>query len=73
LKSTTKGAGGEIQLTDAIRLLMKKEDVYAYIYPGKRFDTGDKLGYIETIIDYALDDEILRASLNAFLKKSVKR
>ena len=55
LKQTTKGAGGEIQLTDAIRLLMKKEDVYAYIYQGKRFDTGDKLGYIETIIEYALE------------------
>ncbi|MCX6692856.1 MAG: UTP--glucose-1-phosphate uridylyltransferase GalU [Methanoregula sp.] len=73
LKHTTKGAGGEIQLTDAIRLLMKKEDVYAYLYQGKRFDTGDKLGYIETIIDFALEDETMRDSLNAFLKKSVRR
>ena len=73
LKQTTKGAGGEIQLTDAIRLLMKKEDVYAYIYQGKRFDTGDKLGYIETIIEYALDDQTMKAPLQAFLKKSVKR
>ena len=73
LKRTAHGAGGEIQLTDAIRLLMKKEDVYAYLYQGKRFDTGDKLGYIETIIDYALDDETMRAPLQAFLKKSVRR
>ena len=73
LKRTAHGAGGEIQLTDAIRLLMKKEDVYAYLYHGKRFDTGDKLGYIETIIEYALDDETMRTPLNAFLKKSVKR
>jgi UTP--glucose-1-phosphate uridylyltransferase len=73
LKHTPHGAGGELQLTDAIRLLLKQEDVYAYLYQGKRFDTGDKLGYIETIIDFALDDENMRTSLNAFLKKSVKR
>ena len=73
LKQTTKGAGGEIQLTDAIRRLMKKEDVYAYVYQGKRFDTGDKLGYIETIIGYALDDETMKAPLQVFLKRSVKR
>ncbi|MFA4826205.1 MAG: UTP--glucose-1-phosphate uridylyltransferase GalU [Methanoregula sp.] len=72
LKQTSKGAGDEIQLTDAIRHLMKKEDVYAYCYPGKRFDTGDKLGYIETIIAYALEDKTLRTPLRAFLKKSVK-
>ena len=69
LKQISKGAGGEIQLTDAIRLLIKKEDVYAFLYSGRRFDTGDKLGYIETIIDFALDDETMRAPLNTFLKK----
>jgi UTP--glucose-1-phosphate uridylyltransferase len=66
-------SGGEIQLTDAIWLLLKQEDVYGYHYHGRRFDTGNKLGYIETIIDYALDDETMRTPLNAFLKKSVKR
>jgi len=73
LKQISKGAGGEIQLTDAIRLLIKKEDVYAFLYSGRRFDTGDKLGYIETIIEYALDDEMMRAPLDAFLKRAVKR
>jgi UTP--glucose-1-phosphate uridylyltransferase len=73
LEHTPHGAGGELQLTDAIRLLMKKEDVYAYKYPGKRFDTGDKLGYIETIIDYAMDDDTMKSELNEFLKKAVKR
>jgi UTP--glucose-1-phosphate uridylyltransferase len=63
---------GEIQLTDGIRLLMKKEDVYAYLYPGKRFDTGDKLGYIETIIEYALDDVSMRRHLCEFLTRRVK-
>ena len=52
---------------------MKEEDVYAYLYQGKRFDTGDKLGYIETIIDFALDDAALKTTLNTFLKKSVKQ
>ena len=73
LKHTTKGAGGEIQLTDAIRLLMKKEDVYAYLYQGKRFDTGDKLGYIETIIDFAREDIAMKKDLNIFLKKVMKQ
>jgi UTP--glucose-1-phosphate uridylyltransferase len=73
LEHTPHGAGGELQLTDAIRLLMKKEDVYAYKYPGKRFDTGDKLGYIETIIDYAMNDDTMKRELNVFLKKVGKR
>jgi len=73
LKRISKGSGGEIQLTDAIRLLLKKEDVYAYLYDGRRFDTGDKLGYIETIIDFALDDETMKAPLNTFLRRSLKR
>jgi UTP--glucose-1-phosphate uridylyltransferase len=73
LKRTRKGAGGEVQLTDAIRLLMKQEDVYAYIYHGKRFDTGDKLGYIETIIDYAREDKAMKKDLNLFLRKVMKQ
>lgn len=73
LKKTSKGTGGEIQLTDAIRLLMKEEDVYAYYYPGKRFDIGDKMGYIETIIDYALEDLTMREQLHSFLKRRINR
>lgn len=73
LKRTSKGVGGEIQLTDAIRLLMKKEDVYAYCYSGKRFDTGDKIGYIQTIIDYALDDTTMNSQLLSFLKWKIMR
>jgi UTP--glucose-1-phosphate uridylyltransferase len=73
LKRVTPGAKQEIQLTDGIRLLMKEQDVYACRYQGKRFDTGDKLGYIETIIEYALDDEGMRAHLCEFLKRMVER
>ena len=67
LKRTSPGVGNEIQLTDAIRLLLQEQPVYAYKFKGKRYDTGDKLGYIETIIDYALKDPDLQKSLKKFL------
>jgi len=47
--------------------------VYALLYSGRRFDTGDKLGYIETIIDFALRDEHLNQELKAFLEKTVRK
>jgi len=67
LKRTPPGVGNEIQLTDAIRLLLKEQPVYAYKFQGKRYDTGDKLGYIETIIDFALKDPHLQKNLKKFL------
>jgi UTP--glucose-1-phosphate uridylyltransferase len=67
LKRTSPGVGNEIQLTDAIRLLLKEQPVYAYKFRGKRYDTGDKLGYIETIIDFALKDPHLKKNLKKFL------
>jgi len=67
LKRTIPGVGNEIQLTDAIRLLLQEQPVYAYKFMGKRYDTGDKLGYIETIIDYALKDPHLQKNLKKFL------
>ena len=67
LKNTSPGVGNEIQLTDAIRLLLKEHPVYGYKFKGKRYDTGDKLGYIETIIDYALQDPQLQENLKKFL------
>lgn len=67
LKRTSPGVGNEIQLTDAIRLLLQEQPVYAYKFKGKRYDTGDKLGYIETIIEYALKDPHLQKNLTKFL------
>lgn len=72
LKKTERGVGNEIQLTDAIRLLVKDYPVYAYQFEGKRYDTGDKMGYIETIIDFALKDKHLNRELMAFLQKKVQ-
>lgn len=54
LDETEQGVGNEIQLTDAIRILLQQQDVYAYAFEGKRYDTGDKCGYLEAIIDFAL-------------------
>jgi UTP--glucose-1-phosphate uridylyltransferase len=69
LKATPPGSGDEIQLTDAICRLLKNHPVYAYQFKGKRYDTGDKLGYIEAIIDYALEDPELRQKVIKFLEK----
>jgi UTP--glucose-1-phosphate uridylyltransferase len=59
IKQTSPGKGNEIQLTDAIKMLIEKEkkDVFAYKFKGKRYDAGDKLGYVKAIIDFALEKE----------------
>jgi len=66
LKRTAPGFGNEIQLTDAICRLLKNQPVYAYKFKGKRYDTGDILGYIEAIIDFALRDPELRKSMGKY-------
>lgn len=73
LHDVVLGVGGEIQLTDAVKLLLKKQHVYAYNYLGKRFDTGDKLGYIETIIDFGLRDEQIGEQLREYLDQVMRK
>jgi UTP--glucose-1-phosphate uridylyltransferase len=68
LKETTPGVGGEIQLTDAIKLLIGRHPVYGYMFRGHRFDTGDKWGYIETILHYAREDPQIRPLLEEYIK-----
>lgn len=68
LENTPKGTGGEIQLTDAIASIMKKEKVYFYDFVGRRYDCGDKLGYLTAIIDVALKREDLRDGLIEHIK-----
>lgn len=58
----------EIQLTDAIDSLIKKEAVYAYNFDGKRYDTGDKLGYLKAIVEYALVHEEVKDEFKKYLK-----
>ena len=67
LENTTKGAGGEIQLTDAISALLKHEDVFAYRFDGKRYDCGNKLGYLKATVDYGLKHAEIAVEFHAFL------
>lgn len=64
-----KGKNNEIQLTDALRILSRKKPVYAVKLKGKRYDTGDKLGYTEAVIEYALRDKEIGHKLKTYLKK----
>jgi len=62
------GAGGEIQLTDAIQYLNELQTVYAYDFEGKRYDVGEKLGFIQTTIEMALQRDELRTDLLLYLE-----
>ncbi|PZE22534.1 UTP--glucose-1-phosphate uridylyltransferase GalU [Paenibacillus xerothermodurans] len=69
LDSCQPGRGGEIQLTDALRILNSTQQMAAYPITGRRYDVGDKLGYIEATIEMALQREDLRADLTAYLQQ----
>lgn len=62
------GAGGELQLTDGLRMLLKKEKVYAYVYEGKRHDAGDKLGFLKATVEFALKRDDLGGPFRDYLK-----
>ena len=73
LENTAPGKGNEIQLTDALETLIKNEAMYAYDFEGRRYDVGDKLGFLEATIDFALKKPELRDGLIEFLKsKAIK-
>jgi UTP--glucose-1-phosphate uridylyltransferase len=72
LKETPVGRGGEIQLTDGLSKLREKEVIYAKDIEGIRHDTGNKLGYIEAIIDFALDREDLKDEVFKMIKEKCK-
>jgi UTP--glucose-1-phosphate uridylyltransferase len=67
------GAGGEIQLTDAIAKLNQEEAVYAYDFEGVRYDVGEKLGFIQTNIEFALQRSELRQGLLDYLENIVAK
>lgn len=73
LENQETGAGGEIQLTDAIQTLNEKQFVYAYDFEGTRYDVGEKLGFIQTTIEMALKRPELRDDLLAYLDKVVAK
>lgn len=71
LRETRPGKGGEIQLTDGLAALAASEGLYAYEFEGQRYDTGDKLGYIDATLAFALQREDLSAGVRELLKKYV--
>ena len=68
LEHTKPGAGGEIQLTDALKELSTKQDVYAYIFEGRRHDIGNKLGFLQATVEFALKREDLKDAFIAYLR-----
>ena len=72
LENIAPGAGGEIQLTDALKELVKREAMYAYDFVGKRYDVGHKLGYLQATVEFALQREDLKDEFMEYLKSIVK-
>jgi UTP--glucose-1-phosphate uridylyltransferase len=68
LENTCSGLGGEIQLTDGIRTLLEQQPVYAYMIEGKRYDAGDKLGFLKATVEFALKREDLGKDFRNYLK-----
>ena len=68
LENTEPGKGGEIQLTDALKTLISQEAMYAYNFEGRRYDVGDKLGFLQATIEFALKKEELRDRFLDYLK-----
>ncbi len=72
LKRTPFGKGGELQLTDALMVLRKDEAIYAKDIEGRRFDTGNKFGYLEAIVNFALMREDTKDYMKVLLERTVK-
>lgn len=68
-----KGAGGEIQLTDAIQGLSEHQQVYAFEFDGIRYDIGEKIGFIKTVIEFGMQNPELRDELEQYLKELINR
>lgn len=70
LDKAEPGKGGEIQLTDALKKLLSTGSMYAYDFVGKRYDVGNKLGFLEATVEFALKRDDLRQEFSAYLKKT---
>jgi UTP--glucose-1-phosphate uridylyltransferase len=69
LEQQKPGAGGEIQLTDAINALISRQKVYGFQYEGTRYDCGGRVGYITANVAYALKQDALNGRIRANLKE----
>jgi UTP--glucose-1-phosphate uridylyltransferase len=68
IEKTEAGSGGEIQITDAIRLLLDEQPVYAYKFEGTRYDAGDKLGFLKATVEFTLKRDDLGGDFRKYLK-----
>lgn len=73
LEHTKPGKGGEIQLTDGLKELAQKEAMYAYVFEGRRYDVGDKQGFLEATVEYALRREDLREEFLDYLVRTIEQ
>jgi len=71
LETTGRGAGGEIQLTDAIADLLVESDIYAYSFSGTRYDCGSKLGYLQASVAFGLAHAEIGSAFKDFLKREI--
>ena len=69
LRGIEPGSGGELQLTDGLRALLKKEKIYGFTFEGKRHDAGDKLGFLKATVEFALKRNDLGKEFREYLKK----
>ncbi|MGM0472111.1 MAG: UTP--glucose-1-phosphate uridylyltransferase GalU [Bacillota bacterium] len=67
LRETDPGKGGEIQLTDALETLLTQEEVYAHQFEGRRYDIGNKLGFLEAVVEFAFEREDIRGDFKDYL------
>lgn len=72
LKHTAPGKGNEIQLTDGLRTLLQSHPVYAYNFEGRRYDVGDKQGFLEATVEYALRRPDLQERFLTYLRGIIK-
>nr|QNO53209.1 UTP--glucose-1-phosphate uridylyltransferase AglF [Methanosarcinales archaeon ANME-1 ERB6] len=72
IEKTKPGVGNEIQLTDALRMLGKEQEIYAYEFYGRRYDLGNKMEWLKTTFDVALSREEFRGELLAYIKKKIE-
>ncbi|MBF0505529.1 MAG: UTP--glucose-1-phosphate uridylyltransferase GalU [Nitrospirae bacterium] len=73
LEKQKPGAGGEIQLTDALRALLNRRVIYGYLIRGNRFDAGDKLGYLKATVDFALRNKELAGDFREYMVQRLKQ
>lgn len=72
IEKTQRGAGGEIQLTDALRELVMQGEFYGYLFEGRRYDVGEKIGYLKATVDYALRHPTLSGEFREYLQELIE-